>query len=777
MAFLPRSDGRLLRLKLKAGVAALVALASVAAAETITLKNGIVYKGSVDKDNTVVSIFDPDGIKRVIVRDSKIATTQADEGSAKIEHFRIEQPMQVHGGEMPKAAYAIKASVWDSNGRRTFRYNSATRKGIEMTQAIFDLGPRVCKIRGVDGFWTGQVPTETVPRAVVLAILAKVDQKNLEARKRVCRFLIQADWHAEARAEVERVAKDFSSDPDVVEAMKNSREAIRDSEGRALLAEIDARRKAQQPTAVRTRLRGFPIEGMPADVVAAVKDQVRKDVSRDAAVRTLAAAVKKAAEAAKVEEAEKPRIIAMLDALAEAPDALRDRFEAFEKGMAEGAKPDELFALALSGYIAGSDLAVSDLKAAVAMAKARDLAASYLASTEAAVADRATALDAIRSLDVGGSPIALPLLTEIVRCMPPPLWHAQEVAPGKTTLMRVFDEPNPDQPSEYAAFLPPEYSPFRHYPMVVALHGDEAPAAAVAWWAGEASRRGYIVIAPEYNLRDQPRDYHYTPSEHAAVVLALRDAQRRFAVDPDRVYLGGSLTGGNMAMDLGQSHPDLFAGVAAVSGQPAKYVWATRPNVARVPFYIVEGDLAPAETDVTFGEYAKPFIVANQDVTYVEYYRRGLEDFPDEVSRIFDWMAPRRREPTPKTFKVVACRECDNRFYGIVVNEFAPGRAKDPAAVDIQGKNLNPATISAKAVAGVPNLLDLTTSGITSLDVWVSPKLIDMTRKMEIRINGKTVYRAMPKPDPAAFLEDVRVRGDRSQIYVMKVSGKLGGKN
>ena len=49
-------------------------VASLAVAETITLKNGVVYRGSVDKDNTIVSIFDTDGLKRVIIRDSKIAS-------------------------------------------------------------------------------------------------------------------------------------------------------------------------------------------------------------------------------------------------------------------------------------------------------------------------------------------------------------------------------------------------------------------------------------------------------------------------------------------------------------------------------------------------------------------------------------------------------------------------------------------------------------------------------------------------------------------------------
>ena len=87
-------------------------VASLAVAETITLKNGVVYRGSVDKDNTIVSIFDTDGLKRVIIRDSKIASTTSDQGSARSVHFPIVQPItnKGHAGEMPKAAYGFQVS-------------------------------------------------------------------------------------------------------------------------------------------------------------------------------------------------------------------------------------------------------------------------------------------------------------------------------------------------------------------------------------------------------------------------------------------------------------------------------------------------------------------------------------------------------------------------------------------------------------------------------------------------------------------------------------------
>src|SRR5262249_14419091 len=149
------------------------------------------------------------------------------------------------------------------------------------------------------------------------------------------------------------------------------------------------------------------------------------------------------------------------------------------------------------------------------------------------------------------------------------------------------------------------YHPLRKYPAVLALHDGTGPQAASSWWSAEAVRRGYIVVAPEYRVHGQGKEYQYSPSEHAAAELALRDARRRFSIDSDRVFVGGQLVGANMAWDLGLAHPDLFAGVVIVSGLPFKYVNRYLPHAERLPLYVVLGDLAPAANEVVFGQILK----------------------------------------------------------------------------------------------------------------------------------------------------------------------------
>jgi dienelactone hydrolase len=749
--------------------------ASGARAEIIKLKSGQVFHGLVDRDGTLVQIYDIEALRRVVVHDTKVESI-VDQDPPRGERFELVQPLNVHAGEMPRFAIKIEATPWDELGRRKFRYVGTTSgKATEMTQAIIQISPKAVKVRGVDGFWVGQLDLRTVPKGVILGLLSKVQQDNQNERLRVGRFLIQAEWFPEARAELDRIARDF---PEMEETVATVKGMVRESEARQRWAEITTRRAAGQPRAVLDLLKRFPLDGAPAEILTEHREALRQAEAEVADDRALAEQVRKTADALEPDARRgiEARLLEILRTLAEAPDAVRDRLEPFRKADAS-TSPAMRFALVESGWVLGAEGATDDAGVADALWTARDLTRTYLSNTDEAA--RATILREIRSINLPGKdggpsgPIELPTLTTMTRLMRPPLSDAQVVEPGQVRTIRVHDDPNPQQPTEYSVILPPEYHPLRSYPVMVALHGAETPAEAARWLAEEAGRRGYIVIAPEYNLRDGRKAYLYTPSEHAAVELAIRDAKRRFAIDSDRVFLVGQLEGAHMAYDFGLAHPDLFAGVAAISGLPGKYVWSTKANAPLVPLYIAVGDLAPAEDEISFEKWARPLINPNDDVVYVKYFRRGLEPLPEEAPSIFDWAARRRRDPARKAIEVVAARECDARYYGIVVQSFAARRTITPEAVDVLGnplgKTIKPAKIGYRA-NNVLNKLVVETSGVSSLDVWVSPLTLELDQKVEVQVNGRTFFKAVPDlADLGPFLEDLRIRGDRQQSYWLKV--------
>jgi dienelactone hydrolase len=748
----------------------LAALATIAAAlatpdalgDTILLKNGTAIRGTLDRDNTLAFVSDP--LKRTIFYNSKIAKIEADAGFGKLERFSLVQPMDVHVGTQPPAAVHIHSTPWDPKGRRFFRYVNIRQKTVEMQQAINEISPQMTRFRGIDGFWQGQVATSQVPRPVVLGLLNLVNQTDQDERLKVTRWLIQAEWYPEALTALDGLLRDFPGDAGMKDRVGDTRRLVLELQARQTLGEAAMRRKANQPQEGLALLRSIPTNDLPKEILDEVRDQIRKDDDQGLADRKLGDLLHELAD--KLPEADrkawKVPLAEVFEVLSKAPDAARSRLEALTK--ADPQLPVEAkFALAMTGWVVGAEAAFDQWKAAGDLWHARSVVRDYLGSkSDAARSSLLADLQKVEGLD-------LDAIARLVVRMDPPLRDPESEKPGSVTLHRVIEDDN-DVPTDYAILLPPEYHPARSYPAVVALHDERGgPRQAIDWLATEAARRGYIVIAPEYNVPGKGKAYQFSTPEHAAAELALRDARKRYAIDSDRVFVAGQLDGANMAIDFGLGHPDLFAGIVAISGFPLKYAYKYKPQIDFLPIYAALGEMAPLAREFAFDQYFKPLILdAQKDVTYVDYLKRGLEELPEEVPTFFDWMDRRRREPLPKTFEAATARESDARFFGVIVREIAVGRSCTPEGADPFGKNINPATIEMKTSAQ-SNLVNLTTKGINRLDVWVSPRQIDFKKKMEVRLNGKALFKGVAKLEFEPMLEDLRNRGDRQQLYYLKV--------
>ena len=750
-------------------------------ADTITLKDGTVYRGVVDKDNTLV--FVSDNLKRTIFYSSKIAKIESDNAFQDFVPFRLVQPLEVHGGLMPSAAVDITATPWDAKGRRGFQYKNNQLQRKDMQQAINEISPHLTRFRGIDGFWIGQIATSEIPRSVILGLLAKVEQGNEDERKRVVRFLMQARWFDEAKTALADLDRDF---PHLKDTIDDVRRSVIESQARDALLQAVAARRAMQPAENLRILRSIIDPKLPREILDEARDTLRAAEDQRSLDRAMAERFRDLGE--KLSEADRPvwktRIAEVLKAIALVPDVARERLNPIMRSDAPSASgpPEARFALAMSAWVAGPEAAVESLARASALWDARQSIQNYLIGRTPFVRrDLQTPTETPRPIDdpvkvraealaslANSEGITAATIDQIVPRMVPPLDENRLDDGRSITIHRVADDENPI-PTEYAVLLPPEYDPLRSYPAVVALHDGRGPRSAVEWVGVEAARRGYVVVAPEYNSPGKGRGYRYSTEEHAAAQLSIRDARKRYSIDSDRIFLAGQLVGADMAWDLGLAHPDLFAGVVAVSGFPARYAFKYKPQLDKLPLYVVLGELAPAAREVIFDQYVRPLIEGVKDVTYVDYLKRGLEPLPEEVPAFFDWMASRKRDPAPKTFEAASARESDARFYGVIVQEISPGRTTTPELARPLGENIKPATIKQRT-STQGNLINLTTSGIGRIDVWLSPKLIDFDRKIEVRQNERTLFKGQVKPDLAVMLEDIRIRGDRQQMYHYKVS-------
>jgi hypothetical protein len=64
-------------------------------------------------------------------------------------------------------------------------------------------------------------------------------------------------------------------------------------------------------------------------------------------------------------------------------------------------------------------------------------------------------------------------------------------------------------------------------------------------------------------------------------------------------------------------------------------------------------------------------------------------------------------------------------------------------------------------------------TGIQNFDVWLGPRQVDLTKKFEVRVKNRTMFKGLVKLDFELFLEDLRIRGDRQQVYWTRVPVRL----
>jgi predicted esterase len=318
-----------------------------------------------------------------------------------------------------------------------------------------------------------------------------------------------------------------------------------------------------------------------------------------------------------------------------------------------------------------------------------------------------------------------------------------------------------ETPVKYSVLLPPEYSPNRYYPLIVALRPAERTADdMLLWWGGsrdkpgQAQRLGYIVVAPHY-AKEDARQYEYDVDSHRNVLDAIADARKRFSIDSDRIFLTGHGMGGDAAFDIGISHPDLFAGVIPITGISQNHASAYWPNAKNLPMYIVGGELDrdSFNRNAELGQVDR-MIRYGFDVLYCDYIGRGYESYYEEIFKLFEWMALYRRPRELREFDVRMLRPSESRFYWVEGDGFAFGTG-------VRGR-VKPLPFFAKATPA--NWIWLK-SGAKRYVVWLSPDIVDFEKRVVVNAKSSKKFNNFVKPDVETILEDLRVRGDRQRVY------------
>ncbi len=765
--------------------------------QAVELNNGMRIIGYVGRlkamDATVQDVApDSSGLGIVLISDdlrdvfvSSFSVDKITPWDRQEEHFDI--PQRVLKGEANNTATGdiLNIGPLDKYGRRTI--TTMTSRGPEtVIQGITGISPRYVRIQGIinsggpESRWDMRLALSSVPTQVLMDVLHLQirDPENANERLRLVDFAVQAKKYRQAEDELQAIRRDF---PGLRDEMEKRSELLRGQIARQMLDEVRLRINSGQPELAARMM--APLLNR-TDLASAVLVDIN-DVRREMEAPTLQVdKVRQQFEEVAGRAVASGDLEGDLKALAEQYTGtvvreLRpvnlDRMATFTRLLDDAELTDvKKLSLALSGWIVGAGEAVDNMALTQSLMQAQRLVTEFLRTSD--LQRREEILTELDRMEGG----AVKYIDLILKHIPPPLApSANEILVDKPMEMPI-EIGNPPQRASYLIQLPPEYDPWRKYPCIVSLGGAYGLAAAhdeIQWWcgavhprlnirSGHATRNGYIVISPVWATPEQ-RQWGFTQREHAIVLKSLRDAMRRFSIDSDRVFLSGHSDGANGAWDIGQSHPEHWAGVIPIGAWASTYINHTFANGRGIiPWYFVNGGRDFAARELNANVWNKRMTSKDYQTVIVQYQGRGNEMFSDELPNLMPWMALQSRQFGVREFECSTMRPWNNYFWWYEVDLSGNPKMIAPEE-DWESSKRDNWTVSAVVHATRPNTIRVRGAS-DNATVWLLPGLVDFSRDLEIESNGQD-YRGPIVPSRRVILEDARTRGDRQHAYWSKV--------
>lgn len=216
----------------------------------------------------------------------------------------------------------------------------------------------------------------------------------------------------------------------------------------------------------------------------------------------------------------------------------------------------------------------------------------------------------------------------------------------KTTTYRQVFNFVPAWPFYYKYYLykPDNYDPHRQYPLLLLLHGQSRHMKGGATYltsGAQYTHPAFIVvpIAPAEMIWGSMR--HNEPEALPLALDAIRDVQKKYSIDPKRIYVSGYSMGGTGTFAMVQNYPDVFAAAMPLCG-----AWPTEQAnnfPADVPIFAIHGSKDGPEASRNIVNALKS---AGKTAFYSEYPNIGhnVWDYVYTDIRIWNWLFSQKRK-------------------------------------------------------------------------------------------------------------------------------------
>jgi len=280
---------------------------------------------------------------------------------------------------------------------------------------------------------------------------------------------------------------------------------------------------------------------------------------------------------------------------------------------------------------------------------------------------------------------------------------------------------------QYALYVPKNFDATRRYPLLVSLHSEDSThrlnLVQILVEPGRFGLSGpdagrfpplrdtdFIVACP---LARGSMGYQGIPEQDVYDMVA--DVERRFPVDPDRVYLTGISAGGSGALWLAMTHPDVWAGVAALCPDAIPGAGELAPNLLDLPLRLLHGELDPIVPVASSRTWQRRLWDVGVPAGYQEYpaVRHNVWDIAYRPGGVLDWFVSLRRNPYPERVRLVTRSYRYSSAYWMRIDGLTPGvlasvdaKRVGTAEVHIETRNVEGVTITSQG-ADLPTQVNI----------------------------------------------------------------------
>ena len=715
--------------------------------------------------------------------------------------FSIRHPKRIDRKPLAKCIPEIFA--FDANGVAAGRLHVINGRGEIQTEdtqvAITRVNELYAEVICLTHDWSYAVALDAIPRDKLPGILKNADGYDTQAIRRLelVRMLNKADRFPEASALLSTMTVDF---PGFAAEQAASQQSIREQLARQFTAVLEQRRDVGQHQLASNGARVHPKNDLTPQTIVRVGqlvrfyDDIQQRIQRvSLSMNSLVATVKDPVlqnsatlinrlVSGQIDEDTINRFAAYELIAPQVPEGNQDAADDAPKPevIAEPGdgqpSPEELLAMAFSGWLMGAENTIRSLSDAVSLFDARSAIVDYLDTDESEIEMRRTLADQISRLEgVGVLRVAA-----IVRNLPSiqPI-HIETNAPGSIGRFQIVSAAGN---AGAVGIVPPEYHETRQYPMVIAFPSQFGDVnSTLSWWQAQAERYGYIVVVPEWHREAVGEtaspigEYDASALTHTQFLNLVRRLKRGLRIDDDRIFAAGHGIGGEAAMDMASSHPDLFAGVISVCGIGRRHLQWTAQNAVHVPWYVVVGDSQGDWFDRMGVLAAKLFKRDPEtetwfDTVFVKYPYRGIELYFEEADDVFEWMALHKRTRLPAQINARLLRSTDLHWSWLRLNSLPTQFAQLDAASVKSDINFRPADLNVRCNDKNYIIIETAPSGMT---LFLSPDIpgLDISKPITIK-HGRKENIVDYHPEISHLLEELYNTGDRSRLCFMRVESE-----